>query len=578
MIIRDVSEVLANVGLRSPDLELLRPNENRYTCLLLQPSGPIFAGRQRIGLHERGTGARKADEFLTVAIAKHAHLAVAPEYFFPWDVLEQNICNGRHPEVNSIWVLGCESIDKARLVSFKANVHGHCTVLHEEVDGLQEDRNFFDPIALIFHALDLQGNSHLVVLIQFKTAPSRDDLFFEEGVLRCGTCVYKFKGPDQTLSLTTINCSDAFGINDALVSQLTDRATLLHVQLNPDPRNTVYRKYRKTTFETDPDTSNCHIVCLNWAGGVVQFDDSGNEENWPAEASSAWYCPDSRCKCSDDIVLPNHNNGLYYTYMEERRHALMFHYSEAIFELLVPKVTTRGNAVQANRNGPTATNRLTWNANVSQWEAAPITDAGFTSFLAEAPDVANALADVLPNASPIDIERLLAISSGAVNGLDGWHNTKELDSCRIKSDEVVRRVTVAQDGHADARSFRWTRAWKAAEIRNLIDTNMEWPPQVADITHAASIRWSMAAPQFNVRGADGRPALIVYLGGDGMPARDLEKVTSKLTNLLRSVGGPYQRRICIAYRTLGHLKFAPMPFTRFDDAMEDETDILTVQP
>lgn len=579
MRIREATEVLALKNIKSPDLEILRPDEKRYTCLLFQPSGPIFAGAQRIGILNQEEGGDKARDFLRLATQKQAHLAVTPEYFFPWNVLEAELLVGTKPAVGALWVLGCESIQSDALERFKGKVAEACEVIYEPVEDLAADRTLLDPVVLLFQTTLQSGEPRMVALVQFKTYPSRDDTFFEEGLLRRGTTVYKLRGLDGTLSVSTIICSDAFALTDALVPDLIDRSTLIHIQLNPDPRNSAYRQYRKTTFETDTSTSECHVVCLNWAGSVVQHAEDGSTEDWSPVAGSAWYCPDARCKHDDAVVLPNHELGLYYAYMEERRHALLFHYGEAVFELLVPKVVTKGKAVMANRNGPAASERYCWNEEAGAWQSGPRpADSGFPALLASNQEAAAALANVLPGASAIDVERLLALTAGTVNGMENWFATKEIDSCKIGSDEVVHRVTVALDNNPKAVGFRHARMEMAAELRQILDTHDAWPPQLSGVTKDAVIEWTGASPNFNVRSADGRLALIVHVGNTALPPRTLENVASKLTDLLRRAGGNDQTRLCVLYRRFGELKFATLPITRFDDALEDETDILAVEP
>lgn len=578
MQIREVEDVLSPFGLGSPDLEMLRPNEARYQCLLLQPSGPIVASSQRIGSYDMGTSEKKAVQFLRLAANNGAHLAVTPEYFFPWSALRALLLDGTAPNAGALWVLGCESIRQEELAAFKVAVAQVCEVIHEPCEPLPQDRPLLDPVVLLFVAPRAEGGTRAVALVQFKTYPSRDNLFLEEGLLKRGSVVYRFRGANGILSAAAVICSDAFALTEDLVSQLIDRSTLIHIQLNPDPRNSTYRQYRKTAFETDPRTSDCHIVCLNWAGSVVQYDENGSTEDWPTVAGSTWYCPETGCTHDDTIVLSNHKLGLYYAYMQERRHVLLFHYDEAVFELQVPKVVTVGKAVMANRNGPSATQRYLWNAATSQWKPADdAADSGFNALLDANAEAKAALAHAAKTTSVLDLERLLALSVGSISGTDTWFAAKEIDSCRIAPDEVVHRITVAQDKTAAAVDFRHGRLEVAANIRLLLDNVSSWPPQVHGITKAASYDWNVGSRHFNVRSVDGKPALIAFLG-DSPSERVLENVPSMLINLLRRAGGVNQTRLCILYRRFGELKFAALPgFTRFDDAIGDETDIMSVQ-
>jgi hypothetical protein len=56
-------------------------------------------------------------------------------------------------------------------------------------------------------------------------------------------------------------------------------------------------------------------------------------------------------------------------------------------------------------------------------------------------------------------------------------------------------------------------------------------------------------------------------------------IADKLYELLRQAGGPHQKRLCIAYREFGELKFAGIDaLTRFDDPADDKTEFLAVTP
>ena len=575
---RDVADVLQDHGLLPPDLEMLRPTEARYTTLLMQPSGPIFASNQRIGPFASDVASAKGRNFLELARASGAHLAATPEYFLPWSALKGAIEGGLTPATDALWVLGSESITEAGLEQFKQEVAGQCLVLHEPWAGLALDRALLDPVVLLFQAIRQDQSIQLVALVQFKTFPSRDNIFFEEGLLRRGSLIYRFRGSTGHLTAAVIICSDAFALTDQWLSDFNDRSTLVHIQLNPSPRNTAYRRYRATTFGIDARATNCHIVCLNWAHSIVQHGDPGTPtEAWNNIAGSTWYCPAEECSSDDAVVIPNHNQGLYYAYMKERRHALLFHYDEAVFQLLVPKLLTLGNAVMANRNGPSTVQRYEWNAATTTWApeaAAP--ETGFNAFVAGNGPAQVALAHVLAEADPLAIERVLALSAGAISGREAWHSIQQIDSCQIAEDEVVRRITVVQD--VAANGFRHERLTSVGQIHHELLNGDYWPPQVVGVDAGSTVRWTRANPHFNVLTVDNLPTLVVYLG-ESPPARDLENKADMLYELLRQAGGPHQTRLCIIYREFGQPRFAPIAaLTRFDDAMEDKTDFMAVPP
>jgi hypothetical protein len=263
--------------------------------------------------------------------------------------------------------------------------------------------------------------------------------------------------------------------------------------------------------------------------------------------------------------------------MKERRHALLFDYDEAIFECRVPKVVTRGQAVLANKNGPNSLVRYEWDNNGSAWavQSEP-RKADFDQLLRSNAGATTALAHQDPD-NVLNIERLLALSAGAINGQDGWHSLKNIDSFRIESDEIVRRITVAQDTSESALEFRHARLAVVANIRHELDTRPMWPPQMVGTDENAQIKWEAGTGHFNIRCADGKPGLICYLGEAPTP-RVLENVPSMLTDLLRRSNSPYQNRMCVLYRRYGELRFAQLPVTRFDDALMDERDILSANP
>ena len=578
MKIREVDNaLLADLGLTPPDLEMLQPTAASYTCLLLQPSGPIFASEQRIGGLDQALNEVKALAFLRLAKGGGAGLAVAPEYFVPWPSLGKLLAEGTVPGVGALWVLGFESITLENLAALQAELKHACDFLYEPAENLPADRVLLDPVVLLFNGKKADGSSRLVALVQFKTLACRDDLFEEEALLKRGATIYQFRGANTgPLTAAVIICSDAFSLSDVIVPDLVDRGTLIHIQLNPDPRNQAYRQYRKTAFELDDRASDCHIVCLNWARTIALHHKDGSCESWPPVGCSTWYCSNDACSPSDEIIVPNQGHGVYYAYMKERRHVLLLDYDEAVFELRVPKVMTKGKGVIANKNGPNANARYVWSDAACAWEvqAGPPSHS-YDQLIGSNADVQAALVHV-NGASAIDIERLLALSAASINGTDGWLVPKEIDAFVIGPEEVVKRVTVAQDAHEEATAFRHRRLSVMANLRQILNVHKPWPPQLVGMDQNAQIRWSKDRSSFNVWTQDGVPSLVTYL--DYEPdARTLENKVSMLINLVRRAELGDQKRIAVLYRKYGELKFADMPgLTRYDDAQEDETDLAAV--
>lgn len=199
VFIRDVEDVLSLRGLATPDLAMLQATHQSYRALLLQPSGPIYAGGQRIGHLDLAAAAAKADAFLALAAQRGDQLAVTPEYFLPVSSLAKAAQGGPFPAEGAVWVLGCESMTPAQLEGFKANCAGHCDVIYENDPFPAVQGNYFDPVAYCFVTRDADKNLKRVVLFQFKTAPSRDDHGFENKQLRCGRAIYRFPSQDGAI-------------------------------------------------------------------------------------------------------------------------------------------------------------------------------------------------------------------------------------------------------------------------------------------------------------------------------------------------------------------------------------------
>jgi hypothetical protein len=560
VFISDVEDVLASRGLETPDLALLQATHQSYRALLLQPSGPIYADAQRIGPLNLAGAAARADAFLTLAAQRGDQLVVTPEYFLPVSSLAKAAQGGPFPAEGALWVLGCESMTPARLASFKEDCAGHCDVIYEEDRAPAVQGNYFDPVAYFFIARDADKNFKRVVLFQFKTAPSRDDHGFENKQLRCGRTIYRFQGKDGYIKLSTIICSDALDLaEDAdAIKTLSDRAVLIHIQLNPKPKQTDYRRYRNEVFRRSPEITNCDIICLNWAQNVVQHDSTDHAPHeWKNESGSAWYLPERRCSVKDNEVANNEAKGLYYTRHEKRRHVLHFHYDEAVFALTVPKVLQGDAAVYDVLIGPQLDRRFTWNAHAGTWlESSSCPETGWNAIINASPEVTAAFQNLTDVRERLHIERAISLSCGPHTMKEQWHRVDNLDVCRIPETEVVGRATLQLDRDAAATEERQKRISRVAVLGHILQT-ATLPPQIKDLAGGgAAISWSPKSPNTNVTKAGARPALVAYLG-EG-PAPDVvQRIGEAAFELLRRENKSHKNRVAIFYRTFaGVTKFA----------------------
>ncbi|MGF6527845.1 hypothetical protein [Variovorax sp. PvP013] len=538
---------------------LLQATHQSYRALLLQPSGPIYADTQRIGPLNLASAAAQADAFLTLAAQRGDQLVVTPEYFLPVSSLAKAAQGGSFPAEGALWVLGCESMTPARLASFKEDCAGHCDVIYEEDLAPAVQGNYFDPVAYFFMTRDADKNFKRVVLFQFKTAPSRDDHGFENKQLRCGRAIYRFQGKDGYIKLSTIICSDALDLGEDAdaIRQLSDRTVLIHIQLNPKPKQTDYRRYRNEVFRRSPVTTDCDIICLNWAHNVVQYDSPDRAPHeWKNESGSAWYLPERRCSVKDDEVANNEAKGLYYTRHEKKRHVLHFHYDEATFALTVPKVLQDGAAVHDVLIGPQLDTRFTWNAEAGTWlESTICPETGWSAVINASPEVTAAFQNLTDIKDRLYIERAISLSCGPYTMKEQWHRVDNLDVCRISDTEVVGRTTLELDRDVAATEERRRRISRVTVLGHILQT-AKLPPQIKDLAGVgASISWSPKSPNTNVTKAAARPALVAYLGTNP-PLDVVKQISENAFELLRRENKGNETRVAICYRTFaGDTKF-----------------------
>lgn len=568
VFISDVEDVLALRGLETPDLALLQATHQSYRALLLQPSGPIYADTQRIGPQNLAGAAAQADAFLTLAAQRGDQLVVTPEYFLPVSSLTKAAQGGPFPAEGALWVLGCESMTPARLAKFKEDCAGHCDVIYEEDPAPAVQGNYFDPVAYCFITRDSEKTFKRVILLQFKTAPSRDAHGFENKQLRCGRAVYRFRGKDGYIKLSTIICSDALNLGEDIDANkgLSDRAILIHIQLNPKPKHTDYLRYRNDVFRRNAALTDCDIICLNWAQNMVQYDSPDKApQRWQNECGSAWYVPDHRCSVKDDEVASNEAKGLYYTRHEKKRHVLHFHYDEAVFALTVPKVVQDGPAIHNVLLGPQLDARFAWNVDSGAWvECIGCPETGWNATINASPEFTAAFRNLQDIQNRLHIERAISLSCGPHSMKEQWHRVDNLDVCRIPESEVVARATLQLDRDTGTSQQRQQRIIRVAALGHILQT-AKLPAQIKDMAGGgATIAWSPDSPNTNVVKEGVRPALVAYLGEDPGPEA-IKRIGEAAFELLRRENKSHKNRVAICYRTLaGVTEFAPI---------EPQTDI-----
>ena len=562
--ISDVEGVLQARSLLNPSLDVLNPNDQSYRALLLQPTGPILADNTRIGPLDLAFADTQATKFLELATAKGHHLVGTPEYYLPLETLRKCVLGATFPAVGALWVLGCESMTPAQLENFENDCKGYCDVIFEKDMAAAIQGVYYDPVAYCFVTKDEKGDDRRVILLQFKTIPSRDQHFFENKNLRCGNKIYRFTGAGGELALSTIICSDAFNVagNEQIRSKLARFATLIHIQLNPKPRHGDYLRYRIDTFSKNKDLNNCDIVCLNWAENMVQYSTLGGKGgDWNNESGSAWYISDNRCSSNDDEVENNERLGLYYSRHVKHRHVLHFHFDAAAFELTVAKVAQLGSYLHDNPLGPKLDVRYTWDETQVGWKPyAECPDPGLSGLLSLAPHVEEAFASLKILDSRLRVERAIALSCGLAKSKMTWFKAGELDACKLGDDEILRRATLSLDRDTRAQADREARVKRVAAL-HIILGNQNLPRQIRDLAGGgARVMWQANSPHTNVVKDGSHPALVAYLGFDPNPDT-VRNVSDAAFELLRIENNEnHKHRVAVCYHKAdGQPEFANIP-------------------
>lgn len=566
-----VTQPLASAHFTEPPLRALIPNQDNYTVLLMQPQGDIEADANGVRHHDRTLAHRQCRAFLDDAVQLGADLVVTPEYCMPWSTLVEAITSGVVPLTGRLWALGCESIKYSELIQLQQSLATHAVIIFETLQ--PDDTRFVDPLAYVFEA-PANGSGHpprLVVLVQFKTCPMGDADHFEVNGLQRGSTVYQFGITNSMVRLTSFLCSDAFALEDAHAHCMYDRGLILHLQLNPQPRQDQYRLSRNRLFYCSNGFTE--LVCLNWAEGV-QERNGATSKPWNNIAGSAWYLQPHDFDFRDATLCANHKHGLYYTWLSSlRSHALFFNYAPATFLLTATKVfhhTVPGSV--SRRRGPQLSAVRSWDANTHIWAVQPAgSNDGFASIVAESGGASDEIRRVAVN-NPFAAERVLALCAGKIGHTDKWHMLRELDSCGIEANEIIRRITFCQDKDPIARDFRIARLKYCAQLWTILTTAAQLPKALADLTSGFRFDWVPEAPHQNVLSHDNRRATAIYLG-ETVSEAQVEAVAKKAAEYLgRLFTEPdhivqARQRLHVWYRNgTGELTlFSPDRYLRFDE-------------
>lgn len=510
MRIEPVAATLHGAGFDEPTLNALVWDATKYEVLMLQPQGDLEASEAGVWSHDRDLARQQFGGLLAQAQATQPDLLLTPEYSMPWDILEYILAQTQGPDTGKLWALGCESIRTSELAELRVRLaEKEICVLYEDLPA-HEPEKFVSPLAYVFVAPSQMAGQQprTVLLVQFKTHPMGGTDFERDG-MACGSCIYKFGGGSSHIALLSLICADAFAFTDELAQLHHHQALILHLQLNPQPRHTDFHECRYRLLHYTNDVTE--VICLNWAANVkMRVDDQPS--NWKNIAGSAWYLKSKQYDDNDTIIKANHLKGLYYTWLERlRAHALFFNYNATIYAVSATKVVHVGVAGSAAcRTGPKITRAFRWHAAEGAWEEQHQAEDGFADIVAYG-GAAEAELIAVAARNPMEVERILALGAGKI-GHDNWHHLKQLDSCALGADEVVCRVTFAQDTHEKAEEFRTSRLRHFSQLWDILGTHHALPPALADFKDGIRLVWSKSTPHQNIISGSEKRATAIYVG------------------------------------------------------------------
>ena len=528
MEIVPVEQRLNREGLAPPRLNALQANDTLYTVLAHQPPGRICIAPDAIRHADSVAAKQRTAAFLQLAATagNQPDLVVSPEYSIPWDALLEAIEHGAVPEEGKLWVLGCESLPLSGLGVVRQRLGERAIVLDD--DRSPENRTtqqYRNPLVYVFVTKRIADQAvRLVLLVQYKTAPSGDPQNTEATGMLPGVYIYAFGTLPSEVRLITLICSDIFEFKTELIDQYYDRLLLLHIQLNNSPRHIQYKKYRQELFAAAGETE---LLCLNWADNVVSTDENGgNEHHWKNICGSAWYLRSPETSLSDDAIHENHVHGIYYTWHELiHAHALQFHYRPRVFLLQATKVFHHAiPKPRSRRTGPKALKTFVWAQAQCLWvepqKPDEFPDDGFCKQLAKYSADGIQLGDLndLYIAGSLSVERTMAITAGRFGIVPDWYAPSRIDSMQIGEQEVVRRITVTQDPAPDAVKFRDERFSVMKAVAELRASGYVWPSSVDALRSGFKFNWHPDVPHRNVVTEDGTVATVVHAGLVGDPA------------------------------------------------------------
>jgi hypothetical protein len=360
MEFKPIKDILRARNLNNPFLKILHPDNNQYSILAFQPKAEIEVNEsdKYLKSKDRGLITSKFSQFLKLAEEKKVELAVCPEYSCPWENLEKVIEENFLPEFENIWILGCESKKPNEIKKFILDYQSNSTVFvyDEDIVNKEEDK-YLNTVAHIFKTNDNNDQVITVIVLQFKVY-EMGGIDFEKVNMLKGNYGYVFKNDRDlnSISLITLICSESLNFKFEQNFPKNTSLIIIHPQLNMEPRNDSFKKYRNDIYSCAHEYTHQEIFCLNWARNTEL-------DRFTLNYGASMYFLKSIKACTDTSRIDrNDKKGIFYSYWQNKQaNVYTFIYDEAIFYFKNDKASQElVNPENVKRQGLIAENLYKW--------------------------------------------------------------------------------------------------------------------------------------------------------------------------------------------------------------------------
>ncbi len=454
MKLKFLNEELAALNLNPIPLNALIPNDDRYSVMLNQYQGELRADDQFIGNKDKAGSTKKFIAFGKLLSDQQPDLAACPEYSCPWDSLRGILDSGHSPSVAKLWILGCESIKPNEFKAFVEEYKSIVWIFDTELINKSHQKTFLDPVCLLFKALDAKGNEVLVIAVQFKNQHMsvHSDLYREDDYLIEGQFIYVLSNVGNTVNLMVMICSDSLKFNyQDIQNQNLDKLLIVHLQMNLDPRHHIFKEYRNTIFNAEPD--KIETICLNWAK------DSSIFSKTISYSGTAYFLKTDKPIIDDVRLDKNQNEGLFYSYWNNKRcHSYFFSSDEYVVMFTTSKASQAlVEAPLRRREGPEVVQCFSW-VDPTYARITPFPDTFHDHCLSLKCDLTP-----LDNLGHTNRERLIKLSNGR-NLLTNWYKVSSLDFYAIDDGEILYRMAFVDEPNAASVTGRSNHLMNLKEL------------------------------------------------------------------------------------------------------------------